>query len=337
MTADQTGCLQQYLRQQGLYQGPITVSSLSGGLANRTYAVHGHNWEAVIRLPPDGPVAPRAHNMIREGQLLMELAPWYPLAPRPWAICDDMSVLGYPFYIMERRHGMVMVDRLPDPWTAHEAWAWSKQFIEALASLHRVDWTQTQLGNFGHPEHFLSRHVNNWTHRFMQTDTGALADVSDLVEWLNNHLPRETPIPTVIHNDYRWNNVLIDPGSHLITSVLDWEMATIGDPWFDLAGALTYWIEPSDPPELQEILPHVTTLAPFPSRQQLVQWYQEQTGNTVRNLIFYQVLNYVKLAAILAQLAKRADVSEPGSRGINFSCRAQVLIKYAKQLAIDNH
>ena len=196
----------------------------------------------MLRRPPLGPVAPKAHDMAREYGVLAALHPVFPLAPRPVLLCEDASVIGAVFYIMERRRGLVLRQDAPPDFPAARA---SEAFIDALAALHAVDPAALP----GRPAGFLERQVSGWTGRWRRAQTDALPEMDAVAEWLAARLPVSGP-PAIVHNDYKLDNVMFDaadPGR--LTAVLDWEMTAAGDPLVDLGCLLCYWSEAGDHPE----------------------------------------------------------------------------------------
>src|SRR3981081_4544588 len=185
----------------------MQVEQFSAGHSNLTYLLRAGEWEAVLRRPPLGPVAPRAHDMAREFHILQRLHPSFPLAPRPLALCDDPTVIGAPFYVMERRRGLVLDMDLPEDWTPdpvlHQAIA--ESIVRVLVDLHVVDWQAAGLGEISHPEGYMERQVKGWLDRFVRARTEDVAEISALGDWLIERLP-QSPSPTVIHNDYKLNN-----------------------------------------------------------------------------------------------------------------------------------
>jgi len=296
-----------FLRERipDLPAGPLNVRQFPSGASNLTYLLRIGAWTAVLRRPPLGPLPPKAHDMVREARLLGRLTPVYPRAPRPLAIADDPVILGAPFYVMERRAGIVLDTDLPTDAPVGAAGAISEAFVAALAELHAVDWRGAGLGDLGYPDGFLARQVRGWIGRYEAARTDDDPRVAPLIAWLTAHVPPEGA-PTLIHNDFKLNNLLLDPDDlGRIVGVVDWEMATIGDPLFDLAVGLSYWIEPGDPPALRAILPAVTDQVGFLDRAALAARYAALSGRDLGALDFYLTLAYFKLAVILQQIYAR--------------------------------
>lgn len=332
--------VEHYLRanlpQLASMEGTMRVRQFPSGASNLTYLLQIGTWEGVLRRPPFGPVPPKAHDMQREAILLQKIHPVFPLAPQPYIFCNDMSIMGVPFYVMERRHGVVLNDTLPPGVMPTEqiGRGISLTTVDTLVQLHGIDWQREGLGELGHPEGFLPRQVNGWIERYSRARTDELSEVEPLTRWLVDHVP-SSPAPTLIHNDFKLNNMLFSADDVTkATAVLDWEMATIGDPLFDLAVSLCYWIQPDDPPEMHSILPTVTVLPGFLSRQQFIDLYAQKSGRDISSMHFYMTFAYFKLAVILQQIYarwKRGQTQDPRF-GI-FGDRVRILIEYAARLA----
>src|SRR5438105_5680670 len=269
----------EFLRSSGFDIGELEVTQFPAGHSNLTYLLRAGEWEAVLRRPPLGPVAPRAHDMPREYQILRRLHAHFPLAPRPYALCQDPDVIGAQFYVMERRRGLVLDQELPEGWTtdAVRHLAITESLVRVLVNLHAVDWQAAGLGEVGHPEGYMQRQVSGWIDRYQRARTDDVAELAPLTQWLVAALP-ESPAPTVIHNDYKLNNVLLDPEDpRRITAVLDWEMSTVGDPLSDVASLLVYWTEPGES-EMMGGLKSVSALPGFPSRKEIARMYADLSG-----------------------------------------------------------
>jgi aminoglycoside phosphotransferase (APT) family kinase protein len=301
-----TAPVARYLRAQGVDVGDLEVEQFPAGHSNLTYLLRSGEWEAVLRRPPLGPVPPRAHDMPREFRILQRLSPVFPLAPRPYVLCEDVSVIGAPFYVMERRRGVILDQDLPSNWTPdpelHREIA--ESLVRVLADLHAVDWRAAGLGEIGHPEGYMQRQVSGWIERLSHARTGDIEFLDELTHWLMQNVP-ESPPATVVHNDYKLNNVLLDAHEpRRITAVLDWEMATVGDPLSDIASLLVYWTEPGDS-EAMGALKSVTSEPGFPSREELLEMYARVSGRDVSGLNWYVSFAYFKIGVIIQQIYYR--------------------------------
>ena len=284
----------------------LKVEQFPAGHSNLTYLLHSGDWEAVLRRPPLGPVAPRAHDVAREFHILRNLHPSFQLAPRPFVLCEDLEVIGAPFYVMERRRGLVLDQDFPPEWQPdpdlHRAIA--ESLIRVLVDLHAVDWQAAGLGAIGHPDGYMQRQVSGWIERYQRARTADVVEVQPLARWLSEGLPASPP-PTVIHNDYKLNNELLDARDpRRITAVLDWEMATVGDPLSDLASLLVYWTGPGES-EMMGGLKAVTAAPGFPSRDSLLELYARLSGRDVSALDWYLAFAYFKVGVICQQIYYR--------------------------------
>lgn len=314
---------------------PLEVRQFPSGASNLTYLVRIGEWEGVLRRPPFGPLAPKAHDMRREAGLLERIHPVFPLAPQPYIFCDDRAIMDVPFYVMERRRGFVINDAFPAGVEAAPELcrSLSEQVVDTLVEIHAVDWRAAGLAEFGHPEGFLERQVKSWIERYYRSQTDESPDVESLARWLVEHIPA-SPAPALIHNDYKLNNMMMsteDPAQPV--AVLDWEMTTIGDPLFDLAISLVYWVQQDDPQELRVILPTVTHQPGFFSRAEFMERYAAKSGRDLSSMHFYMTFAYFKLAVILQQIYvrwKRGQTQDP--RFAIFGSRITTLVEYTARL-----
>ncbi len=297
--------LAEYLRGKltGAEGDPI-VSQFAGGAANLTYQLDYGDHVYVLRRPPLGPVAPRAHDMGREYQVLSRIHSAYPPAPRAYVFCDDPSVIGAEFLVMERRYGTVVRRTMPEsfaqlPGAPREL---GEALVDGLADLHTVDYQSVGLGDLGRPEGFIERQVAGWHQRWEAAKADELPAMESAYSWLAAHLPVSRDY-SLVHNDFKLDNCMFtshDP-SHL-EAVFDWDMATLGDPLSDLGGLLAYWVEPSDPEGVKSFSPMPSGVDGFPSRSELVERYARRSGRDVAEIDFYHALGLYRVAVILAQL-----------------------------------
>ena len=294
-------------RIEDLPEGDLEVRQFPSGASNLTYLLKVADWEGVLRRPPLGPVPPKAHDMHRESKVLSHIHPVFPLAPKPYFFCEDESVIGAPFYVMERRRGVILDEAFPkgyDP-TPELCLGISETVVETLVELHTVDWRKAGLENLGRPEGFLERQVKGWIERYDKAKIEEVEEVGPLTDWISNNVP-ESPDPTIIHNDYKLNNLVLDPDDLTeVRAVLDWEMTTIGDPLFELGISMSYWLEPRDSEDLKKVMPTVTSMPGFLTRDEFMELYAEKSGRDLSNKRFYLTLGYFRLAAALQQIYAR--------------------------------
>jgi aminoglycoside phosphotransferase (APT) family kinase protein len=285
----------------------LVVEQFPAGHSNLTYLLRWGDREFVLRRPPFGNQVKSAHDMSREYRILSRLCDVYPPAPRPELYCDDESVIGAPFYLIERRRGMILRRSLPpgleiSPELARRM---SCALVDNLADLHALDVNAVGLADFGRPDGYVERQVNGWIQRYEKSRTSEVPCMNRVAAWLQEHRPPESGC-SVIHNDYKYDNVLLasdDPAR--IVAVLDWEMATIGDPLMDLGTTLAYWVEPDDPTPLRQAAFGPTALPGGLTRREVIARYEERTGRKVTNPTFYYCFGLYKLAVIVQQIYAR--------------------------------
>ena len=302
------GRLEPYLlRQLPGSCGPLIVEQFPQGHSNLTYLVRLGDRELALRRPPFGSRVKTAHDMGREYLVLSKLHKAYPLAPRPFFYCEDESVLGAPFYAMERIRGVILRKDLPPgleiaPETARRI---SEAFIDNLARLHGLDFEAVGLGDLGKPEGFVARQIAGWIKRYGHSRTHDVEGVEDISRWLTRNQPPETG-SALIHNDYKYDNVVLAATDLTrIIGVLDWEMCTLGDPLIDLGTALNYWMNPDDAQDLLQIRFGLTTLPGTLSRRQLAERYGETSGRDISDLAYYYAYGLFKTAVICQQIYYR--------------------------------
>jgi aminoglycoside phosphotransferase (APT) family kinase protein len=300
--------LEAFLRARFSSSGSkIHVAQFPGGHSNLTYLVQLDGREIVLRRPPFGSKVKTAHDMSREYRVLSRLHAVYPPAPEVMLYCDDASVLGAPFYLMERVRGIIIRRDPPDglAFPSDTARRLSETFIDNLARLHALDYEAIGLGDLGKPQGYMERQVRGWMERYHGSKTDEHPEIAPLAAWFTERMPA-TAGATLIHNDYKYDNVVLDPAdiTHII-GVLDWEMCTLGDPLSDLGTALAYWIDPQDSPALQRIRWCPSTSAGSLTRAELAARYARASGRDVSALAFYLAFARFKVAVIVQQIYYR--------------------------------
>lgn len=284
--------------------GALQIRQYPSGHSNLTYSLHLGAREFVLRRSPFGSKVKSAHDMSREFRVLSKLHSVYEQAPEVLFYCDDDSVIGAPFYLMEPIHGVILRRHLPRglEFSTETAQRLSESFVENLVRLHRVDYAAVGLSELGKPEGYLERQVRGWTERYYGSKTHDYPEVEKISTWMQQHMP-STSVVSLIHNDYKYDNVVLDEKEITkIVGVLDWEMSTIGDTFTDLGTALAYWVDATDTDELQENRWGPTTHPGSFTRQEFVEYYARKTGCDVSQIAFYLVFARFKLAVIVQQI-----------------------------------
>lgn len=302
--------LERFLRSRigDLPSGELIVRQFGAGHSNLTYALQVDGWEAVLRRPPLGPVAPRAHDMEREYKILSALHPVFQTAPRPLLFSADESIIGSPFFVMERRHGIGLDTEFPEgieP-TKELGRKISEKMVDTLVTLHALDYTKTPLADMAKPEGFMQRQVEGWIERYERARTDDINGVEQLKDWMVTNIPVSQD-PAIIHYDFKLNNALFSEDFSEMTGLFDWEMTTVGDPLADLGAAMSYWIQADDPDLLKHGLGKapVTVLNGFYSREEFIKSYGEKSGRDISSMNFYLTFAYFKLAVIIQQIYYR--------------------------------
>jgi aminoglycoside phosphotransferase (APT) family kinase protein len=262
----------------------------------------------VLRRPPFGPVAPKAHDMGREYHILAAVHPVYALAPRPLLLCEDTDIVGSTFYIMERRRGIVVRTTEPPPLQDQpaERRRASLAMIDALAQLHTVDVHAHGLISLGKPAGFVERQVSGWISRWHGSQTSNLPEMDVLATWLRDRIPPDPLRPTLVHGDFKLDNAMFDPADFgRLVAVFDWEMSSVGDPLIDLGILLCYWVHTAMTTSPRDSVAAVTHLPGWFSRSELLDRYAEQTKLDLANIRFYEVFAVFKLAVVLQQIFYR--------------------------------
>jgi aminoglycoside phosphotransferase (APT) family kinase protein len=286
------------------FRGPAEVFQFPSGHSNLTYLVRGADGrELVLRRPPFDNRVKTAHDMGREYHVLSKLWPVYEAAPRPWLICEDVSVIGAPFYLMERRRGVIV--RRSAALGPAELRRAGESLVDQLARLHAVDHRAAGLEGLGKPEGYVERQVSGWARRYRDAKTDDLPDLDRAAAWLEASRPAESGA-ALIHNDFKFDNLVLDPGDpSRVVAVLDWEMATVGDPLMDLGSTLGYWVQSDDPGPLRAVAVGPTATPGCLTRREVVGRYEQATGRAVADVLFYYVYGLFKVAVIAQQIYAR--------------------------------
>jgi len=327
--------LARYLARRGIVLGPARPRQFAGGYGNLNYLIEIDGEAAVLRRPPAGPLPYGGNDMAREYRILSSLWRKYPLAPRALLFCDEASVLGAPFQIIEYRPGMVIRDTLPAGLAGRPeiGTLLSRQLVESLAALHAVDPAQVGLETLGRPTGFLARSVDGWAVR-----GAAVADLinphplSEVVDWLRRRVPADAP-PSLIHSDFKLDNMILTPETLAPVAVIDWDMGTRGDPLWDLAVMLSYWAEPQDPACLHRVRQMPTAQPGFWRRHEVLAAYLRLSPRAVTGFTFYRVLSLFRSAVVFLQLYDRFRRSpEQNARSAEFDTLGRDLLDHAFEI-----
>lgn len=309
--------LDRYLKSQlPSLHGSLAVEQFPRGFSNLTYLLRYPDRQLVLRRPPFGARIKSAHDMGREYKILSGLIKVYPKVPRPLLYTEDETVLGAPFYVMTRLEGVILRPQMPAEMTPPPPVmaGIADAFIDNLLDLHGLDMEAAGLNELGRPEGYIGRQISGWSKRYRAAQTDDIGEMERAAAWLAETQPAESGA-TLIHNDYKYDNLVLDPDDWTsIIGVLDWEMATIGDPLMDLGTSLGYWVEANDPEEIQALRLSPTNTPGNPTREELLHRYTQRSGRQVGNPVFFYVYGLFKLAVIVQQIYaryRRGDTQDP--------------------------
>lgn len=324
------------LGDEVLTDAGLVVEQFPGGHSNLTYCIRFGGKEFVMRRPPFGPVAPTAHDMPREFRLLSAISPHFNLAPKAYLLCEDTAVIGAPFYLMERRTGIVVRQTVPDEIgdNLELRYQVSRSLVDTLADMHSIDIKETGLINIGKPAGFVKRQVEGWAGRWERSKTTELPEMTESAEWLIKRLPADPERPTLVHNDYKLDNVMLDSNDPTrIVAILDWEMCTVGDPLIDLGLLLCYWPQADDPELFSGSLRSVTMLPGWMKRADIIERYAERSGRDLTDIKYYHIFALFKLAVVIQQIFYRYHVGQTqDKRFADFDTRVDALAKMAHSM-----
>ncbi len=326
--------LETYLRAHLQLKGGYKVRQFPGGYSNLTYRVSFGEESFVLRRPPRGAKAQSAHDMGREFFVLQHLREHFPVCPAPLHYCEDTAIIGAPFYVMSYIEGIILRAQLPegfriDPELQQEQ---IQQLISLQALLHSIDYEALGLGAFGQAQGYRERQVKGWSKRYRTAKTDDAPDFELVMNWLAQNLPvTDESRGSLIHNDFKLDNVVFDRQNPArIIGVLDWEMATIGDPLMDLGNSLAYWVEAGDPEFMQAMRTLPSQVPGFLGRREQLAIYQKLSGCSLDAWAFYYTSGLFRLAVIAQQIYARfrqGDSSDPrfsklihGVRGLEKAC-----------------
>ncbi len=294
----------------------VTLQPLSGGVSNLTALLRSGERTLVVRRAPPGKKAATAHDMVREARVLAAVRPHFPLAPRVIAVGEDASVLGTQFFVMEFLNGRSIGRDLPEPVSPAQARTLCERLVDLHADLHGLDLETTGLGSLGKAQGYVRRQIDGWAERYHAARTEDVPRCERIVAWLQEHMPAESGA-CLVHNDFKFDNVLVAPDDVTrIVGVLDWEMATVGDPLMDLGASLAYWVERDDPTPLRAIRTQPTTVPGMMTRDEVVARYAARAGREIGDFTYYYVYGLLRLAAIAQQIYARFKLGQTTDRRV---------------------
>lgn len=285
--------------------GAPHIRQFPGGASNLTYLLRYSNRELILRCPPRGHKAASAHDMLREARIMAALKPVYPLVPEILAVCEDASVLGAPCYAMERLRGIILRRDMPQGLVLGRDGVrrLCLNVLDQLIALHEVDWKAAGLEALGRGDGYVKRQVEGWTGRYRAARTPDAAEFESVMAWLAARMPLKDSATCLIHNDFRFDNVVLDPEDPLkVIGVLDWEMATLGDPLMDLGNTLAYWVQADDDPVFRSLRRQPTHLKGMLTRDEVIQYYGDRMGQDLPGFSFYLAFGLFRLAVIAQQI-----------------------------------
>lgn len=295
-----------------LQDGPLELKQFAGGASNLTFQLNIGARSMILRRPPAGTKPKSGHDMGREYKVMQALHPHFP-CPRPLAYCEDESLIGATFYVMEKIPGIIIRRDLPPglSYTASEARALNQNMLDTLIKLHALDYSTIGLGDLGHPQGYVARQIKGWNERFVKVRTDDVPSCESIMRWLEQKQPPDSPRPALIHNDYKLDNLLLAADDKLrIAGVLDWEMCTIGDPLMDLGSVLAYWVQADDPKHIQAVRMQPSNVPGMLTRAEIVSYYSEKTGVAINNPDFYYVFGLFRLGVIAQQIYYRYKLGQ---------------------------
>lgn len=311
----------------------VEVKQFSGGASNLTALLRAGEKTMVVRRAPPGKKAATAHDMVREARVLKAIRPHFPMVPEVYYVEEDPEVLGTCFFAMEHLHGQVPTGKLPTKMNPEQARALCENLVNLHADLHSLDLDKTGLSNLGKPDGYIERQITGWCKRYRNARTEDVPKAEKVMDWLQSNMPNEVGA-CLIHNDFKFDNVVLcsqDPTK--IIGVLDWEMATIGDPLMDLGASLAYWVERNDSPAMKAVKTQPTTVPGMMTRDEVVAAYAARTGRDIKDFTYYYVYGLFRLAGIAQQIYQRFTLGQASNPRFGaFGQAVNVLIQQAQKV-----
>jgi aminoglycoside phosphotransferase (APT) family kinase protein len=306
------------------------VFQFRSGASNLTYLLKYPDRELVLRRPPIGTKAVSAHDMKREFLIQSRLKPVYDLVPHVIALCEDHSILGSDFYVMDRIQGEIFRRDVPESLSTDDISIMATSLVSGLSQLHSVD--ASVLAELNKGSGYVTRQVEGWSKRYRNALTDDVPDGEDVMNWLLSHKPDDVD-SCIIHGDWRIDNMVFNLGQKKLVGVLDWELATVGDPLMDLGSALAYWVDKDDEPIFASLRRQPSHLDGMPTRKEFIAKYLELSGRKCDDFTFYEVFGLFRLSVIIQQIWARYKVGQttnPAFKG--FGMGVNILINRAQGL-----
>ncbi len=326
--------LAHYLSQQlaqNITADGLAIKQFKGGASNLTYQLQWNNQKVILRTAPKGANIKSAHDMVREYGVITKVRKHFPYAPKTIHLCNDKTIIGREFYLMQKIEGIIPRKEFPMPLTSAQAAKISQELIDVHIKLHEIDSEKTGLVELGYPQGYIKRQILGWNKRYKNARLKDSLQANELMQWLEDHMPNDG-VSSVIHNDYKLDNVVLSETEPTkIIAVLDWEMTTIGSPLMDLGCSLAYWIEKTDSAAMQAIRMMPTNHDGMMTRKEIINYYCNKRGIDDKDMNYFYVFGLFRLAVIVQQIYYRyaqGKTSNPAFK--NFGQLAAVLIQQAQ-------
>jgi aminoglycoside phosphotransferase (APT) family kinase protein len=325
-----------YLREVLQLEGELEVLQYPAGRSNLTYMLRLGGADIVLRRPPFGSKPKSGHDMKREHDVLAALQGTFRYCPKPLLYCEDEAIIGGPFYLMERIEGIIVRQDFPSDlgFSPRDVRSVFERVVDVHAEIHAIDVHAVGLADFGKPEGYVGRQITGWSRRYRRALTPNVPDCENIMAWLESNQPPDSGRGCIIHNDFRLDNVVLDPKNPLeVVGVLDWEMATLGDPLMDLGASLAYWVERDDPPYFQALRMMPSNVDRAPTRTEVIARYAEKSGLEIGDFRFYSCYGLFRLAVIIQQIYYRfyhGQTEDPRFKEMDLS--VAILAKAAEEV-----
>jgi len=311
----------------------LHIEQFSAGASNLTYQLTSGDYSIILRRPPSGTKAASAHDMVREHNVIERVSKYYSLSPKPILLCEDENIIGEIFFMMEKISGLAIGKNLPLEMTLSQHKTLCDNFVKGLVELHEIDISSSDLSELGKPKGYVERQLEGWQKRYLKAKTDDVVSSDHVYQWLKSNLPTDSGYQSLIHNDYKFDNLILDPDQpEKIKGVLDWEMTTLGDPFLDLGCSLAYWVNADDDAAMQAVKMMPTHLQGMMTRQQVFDEYCCLREINNINLAPYYVFGLFRLAVIAQQIYYRFYHGQTDNPKFSkFGQLVNILLTHAKQ------